>query len=49
LFELVPRLHHSIVLLLSAFSLPWLKAIRAIGYAMSYDSIEQAIVEAAAR
>jgi hypothetical protein len=44
-FELVSRLHHSIVLLLPAFSLPWFKSIGSIGDAMSSDSVKQLIVE----
>ena len=47
-FELVPWLHHSIVLLLSAFSLAWFNAIGSVSDPMSNDSVEQPIVEAAA-
>jgi hypothetical protein len=44
-FELVPWLHHSIILLLSAFSLPWFEAIGSIGDSMCRHSVEQLIVE----
>ena len=44
-FELVPGFHHSIVLLLPAFSLPWFKAIGSIGDSMCSNSVEQLIVE----
>ena len=44
-FELVPWLHHSIVLLLSAFSLTWFEAIGSIGNSMCRHSVEQLIVE----
>ena len=47
-FELVPWLHHSIILLLSAFSLAWFNAIGSVSNPMSDDSVEQPIVEAAA-
>ena len=44
-FELVPWLHHSIVLLLSAFSLSRFEAIWSIGDSMRRHSVEQLIVE----
>ena len=44
-FELIPRLHHTIVLLLSAFSLTWFEAIGSIGDSMCRHSVEQLIVE----
>ena len=44
-FEFVPGLHHSIVFLLPAFSLSWLKAIRPVSDSMSSDSVEQLLVE----
>ena len=44
-FELVPRLHHSIVFFLPAFSLAWLEAIGPVGDSVSSDSVEQLIVE----
>ena len=44
-FELVSRLHHSVVFLLPAFSLPWLEAIGPIGDSMSSDSLKQLVVE----
>ena len=44
-FEFVSGFHHSIVLLLSAFPLPWLKAIGPIGDSMRRDSVEQLIIE----
>ena len=47
-FELVPGRHHSIVLLLSAFSLTWFKAIGSVRDPMSNNSGEQPIGETAA-
>ena len=47
-FELVPWFHHSIILLLSAFSLARFKAIGSVSNPMSNDSGEQPIVETAA-
>jgi hypothetical protein len=47
-FELVPWFHHSIVLLLSAFSLARFKAIGSVSDPMSNDSGEQPIIEPAA-
>ena len=44
-FEFVSGFHHSIVFLLPAFSLPWLKAIRPVGDSVSSDSVEQLLVE----
>src|SRR5258705_10357098 len=44
-FELVPRLHHSIVFLLSAFSLTWFEAIGSVSNPMSSDGVEQLVVE----
>jgi hypothetical protein len=39
-FDLVPRLHHAIILLLSAFSLPRFKAIGSIGNVVGSNGIE---------
>src|SRR6476619_1325872 len=47
-FELVPRLHHSIVFLLPAFSLAGFKAIGSVRDPMRNDSIKQPIVESSA-
>jgi hypothetical protein len=43
-FEFVSGFHHSIVFLLPAFSLAWLKAIWSVGDSMSCDSVEQLLV-----
>ena len=44
-FNLVPRFHHAIVLLLSAFALPWLESIGAIGDTMSSNGVEKLLIE----
>lgn len=44
-FNLAPRFHHAIVLLLPAFALPWFKSIGSIFDTMSSNGVEELLIE----